>query len=111
MTPPPKAMIDVAPFDAGREQAVAQLGEMDVALGRLARRHDDRGRVDAGVGQAFDQAIEMQPGDIAVGDDGRDGPRKQRLQARTGVGDEAFANIDRIAPCTQFDSHACRRPQ
>jgi len=54
----------VAPFDAGGQQPIAEFGQMLIALGGLARRHDDRGGPDAMCGQGALERGEMGRSDI-----------------------------------------------
>ncbi len=95
----------VAPFDAGSQQFVADIGKLREGLGSLARRHDDRMRSDARGGQRVLQGSQVGLRDVAVGDDGGHRPPQQGADDAAGTGQQAFADDDVVAAVAECDSH------
>ena len=95
----------VAPLDPRHQQPVAEFGQVLVALGRLARRHDDGGGADAARGKRALQRCEMCRRHVLVRHDGGHRPLHEGGHDVARAGQKPLADVDVIAAVAQRHGH------
>ena len=99
----------VPALDAVAEDTAQQRFQLGEGLARLAGRHLEHLRGDAGTAQGAQQALAMQRGDRRIGDDNGPRPAQERRHQFAGPVDQARADQDIVAPVAQIDPDGLKR--
>src|SRR5262249_21017569 len=96
---------EIAAFDAGGDDGLADLLEDPKALRSFTGRDNELARRDRGFGQRLLDGIEVMQLDILIGDDEDPGARPQSLDARAQRPDQPTADDDVVAALAKRDRH------
>ena len=107
--PAAKGNHQIAAFDPFGQQPFDRPFELYPTLGALARRQDQAGRRDPGLGQPGHKSIQMRPCDVFIGDNRHMFAAHQRGQKCRRLIQQARPDVNVIAPPRQGHRHLLRQ--
>src|ERR1700729_472402 len=107
--PPAKRNDNVSTLDARLDQRIGDAGELDIRLGALARRADDRCGAQTRLTQACGEPIKVERRDPGVGHYGAIDARRNPVDFGTRLVENACPNQDRIRARPKRNFHLASR--